>query len=457
LEDALGASNVSTDPLDRVVYARDALPRELLAIRNGILSYQPEVVVWPVSTEQVAEVLAIARKTHTPVTPVSASSGVCGGAIPLKGGIVMDLKRMNQWHAIDTTSHRVTVGPGVIGQDYEETLNRHGLTGGHFPSSMYCSSVGGWINTRAAGQLSTQYGKIEDMVAGLEAVLADGTVIHTLDTPRQAAGPDFNQILTGSEGTLGIITRATLRVFPYPEHRLFESWLFPDVAAGLEGIRQLMVRGARPAVCRLYDEMDTMLTMGALGHPVEGVLVMLVYEGDAELKAAEAAVGRKSLAASGGKPIGEEAARHWWGHRYKISYQQSNILEHAGQILDTIEVAGPWSRLMNLYTTMKEALATHAVVLAHFSHHYLDGANIYFSLVGQGTEGKEPEAYDAMWKAAMDACVAAGGAISHHHGVGSLKAPWMERSHGAGAMHLYRALKKALDPAGILNPGKMGL
>jgi alkyldihydroxyacetonephosphate synthase len=335
-------------------------------------------------------------------------------------------------------------------------VNPHGWTVGHFPSSIMCSTVGGWVAARGAGQLSTRYGKAEDLVVALEAVLPDGEVWRTTPAPRTAAGPDVWRLLAGAEGTLGVVTEVTFRLSPLPAVRRFGGWLFASLGEGLAALRDVMRTGARPAVLRLYDELDTTLVLGREG----GALLVTVCEGDPDVVAAEEAVLRRACA--GATDLGAEPGEHWWEHRYDVSFNLPRVL--SGRLLgphgvaDTIEVAALWSLLPGVYDAMKAAMQPHAaVVFAHVSHCYPEGASIYWSFATDASSSADALArYDAVWSAAMSACREAGGTIGHHHGVGQARAPWLASELGAG-FDVLRAVKAALDPAGVLNPGKLGL
>lgn len=508
-----------------MVYARDMWPRGLLAVAASVRPTElPEVVVWPQQTAQVQQVVHLCRRHRVPLVPFGAGSGVCGGAVA-RGGVVMDLKRMRRVLAIDPERSTVTFEPGILGTHLEGALARHGLTLGHFPSSIMCSTAGGWLATRSAGQCSTRYGKIEDMVQEVELVAGTGEVLVLRgDEPGL---PDLLQLAVGSEGTLGIITRATCAVRRAPQARCMRGWSFPWVQAACEGIRRVLQHGLRPAVVRIYDELDTLmsgqrrralarapaegaseqvalepglerwlevlrpdmqrarrglqrwLVSRALARPqllnrmagqlvprlAPGCMLIVGFEGEAAVAEAEERAAAQDLLAAGGHDLGPGPGEHWLAHRYDISFQMPKAYA-AGAFVDTLEVAADWERLLPLYEAVREAVSAHALVMAHFSHAYPDGCSIYFTFAARrqgGLPGTGPEAleaderrYDALWQTALQAVVRAGGTISHHHGIGRLKAPFMHAEHGRG-MALYRALKAVLDPDGILNPGKMGL
>jgi len=484
-----GEAGVSSADAERIAYSQDRWPLGLIWTRAGKVPYPPDAVVWPERTEQVSALLRLANRLDLPVVPYGGGSGVCGGTVPVRGGIVLDLKRMDRVLSLREEALLLEVEAGALGQPLEEAVNRRGYTLGHFPSSMACSTVGGWLAARSAGQLSTKYGKIEDLCVGLEAVLPAGDVVVARPVPRAATGPDWKQLLIGSEGTLGVITKAWLRVAPAPDARAFRSFRFPTVDAGLRAIRETLRRGLRPAAVRLYDPMDTLVGVaggqkggGAVGsairelvdrakslllaHPQIAPLVerfagggchsVFVFEGDRDLVELEEAAVARIAAAAGGEDRGPAPAERWYGHRYDISFKQSAVF-HEGAFVDTMEVVAPWDVLPRLYEAVKGAVSGLAVALAHFSHAYPEGCSIYFTFAAAcETDAASESRYREIWDAALTACLGAGGTISHHHGIGLSKARFMERELG-GFLAAYRAVKRALDPRNILNPGKMGL
>jgi alkyldihydroxyacetonephosphate synthase len=499
---------VSTTVPDRVAYARDLWPRGLIGVADGdVAPHPPDAVVWPLTTEEVCAVVERAGASGTPIVPFGAGSGVCGGALPIRGGLVVDTKRMRKLISLDERGGAATFEAGIVGEHLEHELNRRGWTMGHFPSSIMCSTFGGWLAARSAGQLSTRYGKIEDMVQRLTFVDGLGRA-HDVEAGAQ---PDLAQLIVGSEGTLGIITRATCTIAPLPEVRIFRGWAFPRVAAGCEAIRRLLQRGIKPAVVRLYDELDSFLhrrggdedhddrpaeggaleewlamllpkgrasvagwkrwaVSAALGRPElinrvaqtllpytqSGCLLVVGFEGEETLAAAEAEVAAVELERAGGRDLGEGPGLRWLRQRYNISFRMSKVFD-AGAFVDTMEVATTWDRLLELYNAVREAVAPLAFIMAHFSHAYADGCSIYFTFAARGASRADAERrYDDIWRAGLSATHQAGATLSHHHGIGLSKAPFMPAEHGE-AMALYRALKDVLDPRAIMNPGKMGL
>ena len=531
LEAIYGPRRVSLRAIDLETYARDMWPRMLLGYREGhVPAVRPHAVVWPEHVREIVATIKIARELHLPIVPYGGGSGVCGGAVPSFGGITIDTKRMQALRTVHSDELICDVEAGLSGERFERELARRGYTFGHFPSSIYCSTVGGWLATRAAGQLSTKYGKVEDRCSGLTMVTGRGDVIETDGPSRALRGPSWTQLLLGSEGTLGIITSARLRLAPAPQLRVFRGFETEDVAAGVAAIRRVLQKGLRPAVVRLYDELDTLINSfshhdptaevepivapakppvetGALpawpGPPAaedDGVISRLMalakgkqlrknamhaalgqsqlvnrlvgtvaekvarrgcrmvigLEGARIRTEVEAAATFHELEAAGARDRGEDPGWAWLRHRYAVSYRMSPMFRD-GAFVDTMEVAASWERLLDLYHSVRTAIGRHAVVMAHFSHAYADGCSIYFTFAGTANDAAAAErVYDAIWRDGLEATTRVGGTISHHHGVGLLKAPYMAGEHRE-AMALFEAAKTALDPDNILNPGKMGL
>lgn len=495
LAEAAGG-RLSFSDLDRLSYARDLWPLALLWIRQGRVPPPPDAVVWPGTEEQVAALVRVARQKRLGLIPFGAGSGVCGGTWAIHGGVTVDMKRFDAIGPVDEARRTVEVGAGVMGETLERRLNARGWTLGHFPSSIYTSSVGGWIAARSAGQLSSRYGKIEDMVLSLRAVLGTSELLVTPERP--FSGPDLAPLLIGSEGTLCAITGAKLRVFPLPEGRVFHGFEFASVEAGLEAIRLIFREGLRPAVVRLYDPFDTAFVgksrpsshapplppsrRGSLGRSVLPMLLrqvtkqtlgrpramnqlqrvfkksrlILMFEGDARRAQAEDRAATLLCKRLGADDLGEAPGRAWLAKRYDVSYRMSGLI-NAGAFADTMEVGAPWEHVHEVYERVHAAASPYAFVLCHFSHAYADGCSLYFSFVGSGADEAEIEQrYHQLWRAALAAAVSAGGNVSHHHGVGLLKAQVLQDTLGEGR-HALAALKALFDPDGVMNPGKLGL
>jgi alkyldihydroxyacetonephosphate synthase len=451
----LGNAVVHWDDATLAEHGHDTWPLSLLRIHLGTLTNRPACVVTPESTEQIRELLRWANREHVPVVPFGGGSGVCGGVLPSADAVVVDLRSLNRLLDLDETALLARAEAGMMGNHFEDALEERGYSMGHFPQSIDVSTVGGWVSTRAAGQFSTRYGSIEDMLAGLEAVLADGRVITVKPTPRRAAGPDLRHLFLGAEGTLGILTELTLRVFPRPESRKLLCFSFPDFDAGLEAIRQIVRAGWRPPVLRLYDTIETGRHFGEWAND-ESCLLLVVSEGPSSLTPVESEACHRACTGIGGQAVGSRPVEHWLVERNNVPSLEGFIAR--GFVLDTIEVACGWDRIHDLYRDVLAAVRTVkdlVVVSGHSSHSYAQGTNIYFTFVAQPKDPAEAEAtYDACWTRTMEATLRCGGTIAHHHGIGRLRKRWMVAEHGEGLVIL-RALKKALDPNGILNPGNL--
>jgi alkyldihydroxyacetonephosphate synthase len=478
----------SESPVDRLAYARDLWPRMHLDVRAGRLPHgsKPALIAWPTSTAEAAALVRFCHDEGVPLVPFGAGSGVCGGILPDARTVVLDLKRLAAIRSLDEAAPLLDVEAGALGIRLEEEIQRRGYTIGHFPSSIICSTVGGWLAARGAGQCSGRYGKIEDMVASIEMIDGRGEV-HRLH--RRDGGLDLTPLLIGSEGTLGVITSAQLRLHRVAASRAFSSYTFPGIEAGWEAMRAMFQAGLRPAVARLYDPFDSLMAkMGGVKRPgvkrgpgdghraigavlraprllnelldgiggraLGGSTLVLIFEGEGNDPSTDSQRAADLCARHGGRPLGEGPARRWLEHRYSISYRQSPVFR-SGAFSDTMEVAAPWSRLADLHEGVRRALGRHVFVMAHLSHSYPDGCSIYFSFAGSAsTDDEAARVYDDAWRAAMGAAIAAGGTLSHHHGVGRSKAPRLGEELGHGVA-IIRRLMGAFDPAGILNPGNL--
>ena len=457
LAELLGPHRVSIDPVDLARHSHDQTAGSLLAERRGDVTRPPLCVVRPRTTEQVRAVIAWANDTKTPVVPYGGGSGVCG-AVAGAGAVVADMRAMDQILDFDEKSRLVRVQPGMLGPDLDKALRAWGYMLGHEPQSVRISTVGGWIATRAAGQLSARYGGIEDVLVALEAVLPTGRVVRSKMTPRRAVGPDVAALLIGAEGSLGIVTEATLRVSPIPDESADRCVRFEHMTDGVKACRSIAQSELRPTLVRLYDNEDS--TIFLRHHPDEppGPLLLLSFDGPGCADRADDAV-----ELSGGAPGNDDLVAHWWEHRNDAVDEYRKLLRGEGAlgphgVVDTVEVSGSWTVLRDLYHSMKKSLEGGAdLVGCHLSHVYEDGACLYFTLASMAPDEDSAAAtLERWWDAAMRACLDAGGSISHHHGVGRVKAQWLEEELG-GWMDALRSVKKALDPNGIMNPGVLGL
>ena len=437
----------------RAEHGKDWWPVALRWALEGDVPALPGVVARPGTATEVAAVLAACHEARVPVTPTAGRSGVCAGSVPVHGGVALDLCGLAGVVDVDPASRLVTVLAGTNGAAFEAELrSAHGLTLGHHPQSIAISTVGGWLACRSAGQLSTRYGKVEDMVVGLEVALADGRLVRTGGrAPRSATGPDLTQLFVGSEGTLGVITEAVLRAAPVPPAQRRAVFGFATFADGLDACRRILGRGATPALLRLYDEVES-----RRGFGLEGGCVLLV-EDEAEPRLADAVLHLVGEECAGAERL-DDALVDVWRDRDEVS--ALGALLAGGLVVDTCEVAARWSTLAEVYrraVAALDAVPGTLVASAHQSHAYADGACLYFSFAGRREDAGGGDAYYVeAWDAVTAAVLGAGGTMSHHHGVGLNRGRFMAAELGV-AFDVLVSLKAALDPHGILNPGKLGL
>ena len=434
--------------------SRDWWPLAMIWALDAQVATRASVVVKPHDTAQVQSVLALCNEARIPVTAAAGRSGVCGASVPVFAGVLLDLTGLTGIVGVDATSLLVDVRAGTFGDVFEDELRaQHRVTCGHWPQSMALSTVGGWVACRGAGQMSTRYGKIEDIVEGLDVVLADGTLLHTGGAPRAAVGPDLTQVFLGSEGTLGVIVGARLRAHRLPPAEVRGAYSFTSFAAGLDVMRRIVQRGATPAVLRLYDAIEADRSY----HTGDAHLLLMLDEGDAHVTEATRRIVDEECTAARAALADVGFVEQWLGHRNDVSALEA-LISH-GLVVDTMEIAGSWRALPEIYTRTIDAIgsvANTAAVSAHQSHSYLDGGCLYFTFAGRPPADEREAYYRAVWDAGQRAVLAAGGALSHHHGVGLNRSRFVGEALGEG-LGVLQSIKDALDPNGILNPGKLGL
>lgn len=434
-------------------YSHDWWPLSVKLKHLGRHDHTPDLGVLARSEADVVNVLRAATAAGVTVTPRGLGSAVTGAPLPVGGGILLDLSELVGDPVINDTDHTVTVAGGVLGWTLEALLNQRGFTLGHSPQSLDRSSVGGWLATLATGQFSSRYGGIEDLVVGYRIVLADGEVIDLRAHPRAAMGPDLRQYFLGSEGTLGVITQVTLKLFPLPEYRVVEAFRIASVTGGLDAMRRISQSGLRPFLVRFYDAAEA---RHAMKDPSFDSPVLFVgHEGIRAVAEAEHAAASAMIVTRGGSSIGSAPVEGWLGRRYDFSTIERR-LEEVGGYAETIEVAADWSSIHRLYEALTAALRPLAdQVLGHFSHIYPQGTSLYVILLGSAaTDEEAAERIRQIWAAAMTATKSSGGELSHHHGAGLARKPYIADLN-PGVTALARRIKAALDPRGTLNPGKL--
>ncbi len=416
----------------------------------------------PGDAEEVQALLEVAARHRLAVVPFGGGTSVSGGLVARREGFAgvlsLDLVRLKRLLAVDPVSMTATLEPGLRGPEAEALLAEHRMTLGHFPQSFEYATIGGFAATRSSGQSSAGYGRFDAVVTGLEVATPVGRVVLG-HAPASAAGPDLRQLFLGSEGALGVITSVTVRVRPLPDERVYEGWRWPSFDAGADAVRQLAQAQLLPTVLRLSDESETALNLAdpdAVGAGSAGGCLMIAgYEGTPAAVAARRTAVTAVLTGLGGEPAGEEPGRAWVAGRFDAPYLRDSMLD-VGVLVETLETATYWSRLREVYdgvsAALRGSLGESAIVLCHVSHVYETGASLYFTVAA--AEGEDPIGRWLTAKAAaMDAIVAAGATITHHHAVGTDHQPWLEAEIGPVGIALLRAAKAAVDPAGILNPG----
>lgn len=539
LKQKFESNQISVKGYDRLSYSRDLWPLQTMKFRAKEIPQMPLCIIWPKNEADIINLINIAREFKAPIIPYGGGSGVLGGTIAPSNGIIVDLKKMNKIISIDETSGICTVQPGIIGMHLEDQLNQAGFTLGHFPSSLMTATVGGYVATRSAGQFSSRYGKIEDIVHSIRFISGNGDVIDTKTASLSINTPSWNQIILGSEGTFGIITESTLKIVPLPPASKYRGIRFKTLQDGLNAMQKIMQMSLRPSVLRLYDELDTFLVGKgdeplpaglaqtarpdqinhinsvdknhfakndsrdqnssfeikidkaehskikkytknlldlfpsavktavrlALSRPVvleslidsilpEETLLILGFEGEPEEVNVSLSIALQVCKDNNGRDIGEKAGLRWLAKRYDVSFKMPSFFQ-LGIFVDTLEVATTWDRIPLLYDSMKRVMGENVLVMAHFSHAYPEGVSIYFSIGGRASNQDETiDLYQKTWKKALETALTIGATVSHHHGVGIMKAPYVAIEQ-ASFLYLFQQLKQIVDPDSIMNPKKL--
>jgi alkyldihydroxyacetonephosphate synthase len=447
----VGDEHFSQQECDLISYSLDYWLYGVFLSQKGDLPTLPSAIISPASADEIQKIVRCAGEYKVPITPFGGGSGVLGGAIPLNGGVVLNLQRMSRFLSLDEASLVAELEAGIMGASLELELNSRGYSAGNIPQSLYCSTLGGWISTRAAGQFSTKYGKVEDMVLGMEVVLPDGNLLNIKAVPRRSVGPSLKDLFLGGEGTLGIVTKATISIHPLPRLTMKQSFIFPSIEVALDVVRQVLRAEARPAVVRIFDEAESQRYFARIGRKV---VTIFISEGETEYTTLDASVIRRISRENGGKFSGEEAVDIWLQKRFDIGL--GPVLMQYGGIVDTIEVSALFRDCAKLYRNMVSAMKAVDGVLevsGHYSHFYREGACLYVTFAGIP---KDPlRYYQDTWDAAMKATLQNNGSISHHHGIGFWRMQYLEQELGASGVRLLKSIKSAIDPEGILNRGKL--
>ena len=473
---AAGEGAVLTDAEQRLRRSAGRGYPDLVRLRRGKLGAAPDAVLIPADAVRVAAVLDACASADVAVVPFGGGTSVVGGVEPERGShqavVSLDLASLRDVE-LDRRSLTARMGPGLRGPEAEAALAALGVTLGHFPQSFEQATIGGFAATRSAGQASSGYGRFDELVTAVELTAPAGA-LRTLAIPHTAAGPSLREMVLGSEGTLGVITEVSCRVRPAPERRVYEGWIAADFAGGCEIVRDLAQGHEAPDVLRLSDEEETRISLAMSGteglqrraldaylglrRRRGGCLMICGWEGEPGSVRRRRSLARRRLRRGGAVPLGRSAGRSWERSRYQGPYLRDELLG-LGVFVETLETAHTWSRLPELHRAvgdaLREALGRPAIVISHLSHAYADGASLYFTFLARARRGAEIEQWRAAKAAACEAIVAAEGTITHHHAVGRDHAPYMRAEVGELGLEALRSVKERLDPAGVMNPGKL--
>ena len=460
LEDIVGQENVSTREADKLTYGVDYFWISRMWADRGETPPAADFVVRPGSAQEVSAILKVANYYKLPVHTWGGGSGSQGGALPMAGGIILDTKRMNRLLEIDLESRTITAETGMIFQQLEWYANEKGFSCMHIPSCLTCGTIGGALGHRGIGILSTKYGKIDDMCVSMEVVLPNGDIINTLPVPKHAAGPDLNQIFIGSEGTLGVITKATFKLFEQPECRKHRAFLFPDMTSGFAAGRDIMQK-VKPSIMRFFDEAETVsIIKKILGFEKKGCFMNVTCEGIERIVDVEMDIVVEICKKYGAQDLGSEYGEKWYENRITFFYP-GHIMD-IPQMFGTMDTVARFKDIEKIYWAMKNAIETNfpgVRVIAHCSHWYEWGTMIYDRFILDNPPADPDEAirlHNRIWNTGVRAAMKNGGVINDHHGIGLKLSRLMKEQYGP-AMQVMEALKKQLDPNGIMNPYKLGL
>ena len=494
LERATGAAHVRNDRAVRLLRAAGKSYLDLLAVRAGECEDAPDVVVSPGDHEQVQAVLRACAEAGAAVIPFGGGTSVVGGVAPERGrfetAVSLDLGRLDAVLGLDTRSRLARVGAGMRLPELDHALAPHGLRLGHVPQSYEWATAGGCAATRSAGQASTGFGRFDELVAALRCATPAGELATLggrsaaaaaagaeaiLGAPSSAAGPDLRGLILGSEGTIGVITEVVLRLRPVAAAQRYEGWLLRSFDAGCEALRTLAQAEVAPDVARLSDEDETRTALAFAGETGlaqraggaalkavrfgAGCLLVAGWEGEPADIARRRAPAARLLRTAGALPLGRRPGQAWRAARFAGPHLRDGLLDR-GVLVETLETATTWSGLSGLHGAVRAALAsrlaaTPPIVGCHVSHVYPDGASLYFTVLARQDPTDPVGQWRAAKRAATDAIVDQRATLTHHHAIGRDHAAWLEREHGALGVELLRAARRACDPTGIMNPGKL--
>jgi alkyldihydroxyacetonephosphate synthase len=486
LASVIPTERILTDNYERAFHARGKSYHDLLFLRAGKFDACPDAVVYLETADEALNLLKWANYVGAAIVPYGGGSSVVGGVTASGGDLVVvaDTTRMNKLISVDTISMLATAEAGIYGVELERQLQAQGLTLGHYPQSFEFSTLGGWIAARGAGQQSNRYGKAEKWLAHAELATPRG-LWQTEGFPASAAGPNLNQIVAGSEGTLGLITRATFRIHAKPSYQDYRTFLMPSFEAGADAIRTILQADIPVATLRLSDADETYFyqafakagtppgakdaiqaaALKLMGVGMRPCALIMGHEGERQFVHQNVLAAKQIVRKFGGASVGQGPAKRWYSSRFHGPYLRDPMMDK-GLGVDTLETSTYWSNIPRLYAAVRKALTDactehsgvsqgRGIVMAHISHSYPDGASLYFTFIFPRDLGDDIGQWRKIKTAATDAVARNGGTLSHHHGVGEDHTAWMPGEKGALGMEILRAIKRTLDPKGVMNPGKM--
>ncbi|SEA09959.1 alkyldihydroxyacetonephosphate synthase [Eubacterium aggregans] len=458
VEAQLPEVTILTREEERLIYAHGCYPLEYKWLLQGPYKYLPEAILMPNNTAEVSAIMSLSEAGDVGIIPFGGGSGIVGGSIAENHEVMVDLKRLRHFE-INAINCTATGGAGLTGAEFENMLNEAGFTCGQYPQSFQSAVLGGMVSTRAIGTFSTKYGKMDDMVNSMEVVLPNGHILRTHKCPKASTGPELDQLFLGAEGVYGLVTEVEVKIYPVAEKRYFEAYTFPSTEQALTAVRSFVQNNVHPAVVRVYDEEEAIPKIEKYGYETGHVFVVFGYEGLAKQVDLEVELVKAYCEANGGVSKGKEPGYDW----FNSGFSTKKMLDHdamKGGTADAIEVAAPWDCIANVWREMRKALEPLCTsVDCHFSHVYHTGASVYVIFHAQtgGDDFDGEQRYKECLDTAIRTSLANGGNVSHHHGSGKAKAPYLVEEHGQAGVEVMQKIKDALDPKGLVNKGVLGL
>jgi alkyldihydroxyacetonephosphate synthase len=484
LRQILKPAQLTLDPLERLLHSRGKSFPDLFCVRNGAVGRAPDAVLLPDSHDQVETLVRLAHDRNFCLIPFGGGTNIVGGINPAahedRPMLTLSLRDMQRLLAVDRASRTATLEAGALGPTLEAELQSHGYSLGHFPDSFEYSTLGGWLATRSAGMQSDAYGRIEDMVVSLKMVTPSGTIV-TKAVPASSAGPDLNRLVVGSEGILGVITEATVRIHKTPARKDYRGYLFRTFEDGVQAIQECLDSGFAPSMIRLQDSGESELAfhmkapspglggwisnrvkdwLKASGYREPSILIVGVEGEDKAIASTRRAVPR-IVRRHGGFALGQSVGETWSKDKFNIPYLRDYLMDY-GCMADVAETSTVWSNVLPLYRGTIAAVKARfreeggaGYIGCHISHTYKTGACLYFTFAARQPRGHELEHYYGYKRLLTDTILRLGGTLSHHHAVGTEHRPWIGEELSPAGLQALQALKASLDPNRVLNPGKL--